>query len=51
MNINGQGHSVTLVHDHSDSTFANFLSFEMARPIEVKFHVDPPWDGGMVQVT
>ena len=46
MNINGQGHSVTLVQGHSDSTFSNF-SLETARPIEAKFHVKPPWDEGM----
>ena len=46
MNINGQGHSLTLVQGHSDSTFANFFSLRMARPIEAKFHVEPPWDGG-----
>ena len=25
---------------------SNFFSLETARPIEAKFHVDPPWDGG-----
>ena len=44
MNIKGQGHSVTLVQGHSDSTFANFFSLEMAEPIEARFHVKPPWD-------
>ena len=28
-------------------TFSNFFSLETARPIEAKFHVEPPWDGGM----
>ena len=42
MNINGQGHSVSLVQDHSDSTFANFFSLELAKPIEAKFHVETP---------
>ena len=28
-------------------TCSNFFSLETARPIEVKFHVEPPWDGGM----
>ena len=28
-------------------TFSNFFSLETARPIETKFHVEPPWDGGM----
>ena len=27
------------------STFAN-ISSETTRPIEAKFHVEPPWDGG-----
>ena len=40
MNIKGQGHTVTLVQDHSDSTFSKFLSLEKAKPIEAKFHVD-----------
>ena len=47
MNIKGPGHSVTLVQGHSDSTFANFFSLETAMPIEAKFHMGPPWDGGM----
>ena len=46
MNIKGQGHSVTLVQGHSDSTFSNFFSLETAKPIEAKFYVEPPWDGG-----
>ena len=37
---------ITLVQGHSDSTFSNFFSLETARPIEAKFHVAPPWDGG-----
>ena len=40
MNIKGQGHSLTFVQDHSDSTFSNLFSLE-------KFHVEPPWDRGM----
>ena len=28
-------------------TFSNFFSLETARLIEAKFHVEPPWDGGM----
>ena len=47
MIISGQGHSLTLVQGHSDSTFSNFFSLETARLIEGKFHVEPPWDGGM----
>ena len=46
MNIKGQDHSVTLVQGHSDSTFANFFSLETAKPIEARFHMEPPWDGG-----
>ena len=45
MNIKGQGHSLTLVQGHSDSTFSKFFSLETARPIEATFHVEPPWDG------
>ena len=47
MNIKGQGHSLTLVQGHSDSTFSNFFSLETAWPVEAKFHVEPPWDRGM----
>ena len=47
MNIKGQCHSLTLDQDHSDSTFSNFFTWETATPIEAKFHVEPPWDGGM----
>ena len=28
-------------------TFSNFFSLENAWPIEARFHVEPPWDGGM----
>ena len=34
MNIKGQGHSLTLVLGHSDSTFTNFFSLETAWPIK-----------------
>ena len=44
MNIEGQGHSLTLVQGHSDSTFSNFFSFKIVKPIEAKFLVKPPWD-------
>ena len=47
MNIKGQGHSLTLVQGHSDSPFSNFFSLETAKPIEAKFHMKPPWNGGM----
>ena len=46
MNVKGQGLSVTFVQGHSDSTFSNFFSLETARPIEAKFYMEPPWDGG-----
>ena len=46
MNIKCQGHSLTLVQGHSDSTFSNFFFLETAWPIEAKFYVEPPWDGG-----
>ena len=47
MNIEGQGHSLTVIQGHSDSTFSSFFSLEIAWPIEANFHVEPPWDGGM----
>ena len=47
MNIKDQGHSLTFVQGHSDSTSLNFISLETARPTEAKFHVEPPWDGVM----
>ena len=37
---------MTLVQGHSDSTFSNFFFLETAWPIEAKFYVEPPWDGG-----
>ena len=37
----GSGHSLTLDQGYSDSTFSNFFSLETARPIEVKFDVEP----------
>ena len=45
MNIKGQGYSLILVQGHSESTLLNFLSFT-ACPIEAKFYLEPPWDGG-----
>ena len=44
VNIKGQGLSSTFVQGHSDSTFSNFFSSETHRPIEAKFHMEPPWD-------
>ena len=40
MNIKGQGHSLTLVEGHSDSTFSSFFSLETAKLIEAKFHME-----------
>ena len=34
IDINGQGHSLTLVQGHSVSTFSNFFSWETVKPIE-----------------
>ena len=31
----------------SDSIFLNFISSITIGPIEAKFHMEPPWDGGM----
>ena len=28
-------------------TFSNFFSLETSKPIEAKFHMEPPWDRGM----
>ena len=47
MNIKGQDHSLIFVQGLSYSTFSNLFSLEAPRPIEAKFHVDPPWDGEM----
>ena len=47
VNVKGQGHSWTLVQGRSALTFSNFFSLETDRPIEVRFHVEPPWDVGM----
>ena len=44
MNIKGQGHLLTSVQNHSDSTFSNFFSLETARPIKAKILVEPPWE-------
>ena len=47
MNINGQGHSLTFVEGHSDSTFLNFFFLETVRLIKDTFYVEPPWDEGI----
>ena len=47
MNIKGQGHLLTLVQGHSDSTFSNLFFFlETAKLIEAKFQMERPWDRG-----
>ena len=46
MNIKGQGHSLNFVQGHSDSAFSIFLCSETAKPIEAKFHMEPPYDVG-----
>ena len=51
MNIRYQGHSLTFIQGHSDSTFSNFFSLEPAKSVEAKFHVEPPWDGVMKKNT
>ena len=51
MNIKGQGHSLTLVQGHSDSTCSKFFSLETAWPVEAKFHLEHPWDGKMKDCT
>ena len=51
MIIEGQGHSLTLVQGHSDSTFSNIFSLEADKLIEAKFHVEPPRDGRMKMST
>ena len=38
---------MTLIQGHSYSTFSNFFFLETAWPIEAKFYVEPPWDGGL----
>ena len=47
MNLYDYLRSMSCSEGRSDSTFANFFSLEMSRPIEAKFHVEPPWDGEM----
>ena len=42
MNTKGQGHLLTLVQGHSDSTFSIFFFLETAKPIEGKFQMKPP---------
>ena len=41
MSTKGQGHSFL-----SDLIFLNFFSSVTTWPVETKFHVEPPWDGG-----
>ena len=46
-NIKDQGHSLTFIQGHPDTTFSNFCSLETPMPNEAKFYVEPSWDGGM----
>ena len=46
MNIKGQGHLLTMIKGHSHSTFSSFFFLETAWPVEAKFFVELPWDGG-----
>ena len=41
------GSFIDLGPNLSDSIFSNFFSSITTRPIEAKFHVEPPWDGGI----
>ena len=50
MNLNEYQRSRSFIDLHPRwirFTFSNFLSLETSRPIEAKFHVEPPWDRGM----
>ena len=50
MNLFEYQRSRSFVDRHPGSlrfTFSNFFSLETSRPIEAKFHVEPPWDRGM----
>ena len=38
---------IDLGESHSDSTFLNFFSLEIAMPIETKFHLESSWDWEM----
>ena len=42
---------MNLYEGDSDSAFSNFFSIETARPIETKFHVEPPWWDGVMKVS
>ena len=35
-----------MIQGHSDATFSNVFDLETAWPIEAKFYVEPPLDGG-----
>ena len=47
MNIEGQGHSLTLVQITQIHTMFKLLFLRTARPIEARFYAEPPWDEGM----
>ena len=40
------GSLIDLNQNLPDSIFLNFFSSIATRPIEIKFHMEPPWDGG-----
>ena len=46
MSTKDQGHSLTLVQISQILYFLNFFSSITTSPIEAKFHVEPPLDGG-----
>ena len=46
MSTKGQGHLLTLVQISQIQYFFYFFSSITTRPIEAKFYVEPPWDGG-----
>ena len=45
MNIKSQGHSLTLVQGHSDSTFLNFFFLETAGQLKPNFMWSLHWMG------
>ena len=50
MNLYDYQRSKSFIDLHPRSlrfTFSNFFSLENSRPIEAKFHVEPPWNRGM----
>ena len=47
MTTQGQGHSLTFVQSHSESTFSNFFSTKNTKLFEAKLCMEPSWDVGM----